>query len=521
MNDTNLQTYLGKFEILECYKKDHQSGVYLANHIFLGKKIILKTLDSLALEDKAIMERFNREAKILAKLDHPNIIKVLDYGYYESIFYLSFEYYEGTTLREIIQKNSLSELQKKNLLIQLFEALDYAHSHQIIHRDIKPENILVDESLNLKIADFGLALGLNDNNVTNQYSIVGTPGYMSPEQIRGEKLTIQSDLFSSGIIAYELYKGNNPFIGNDISQTINNILQFDENKLNELTSGLNDDTTKLLLLLLQKNCKKRIGTASDVLSLLGYTKAESVNKSPSTHKSGKIYVLSAIVFTIVCLIAWQVFYRNSSPVSPDKQNIKLNVNKNEIKQSVPVTGTIQEKSAIEKNPITTPENKLPAKSFQSEEKIPEPVTGFGKIFIECSPWADIYIDSQKKETTPLKDYISLTAGKHNITLKHPDYPDYTILAEIKKDQSTYLKFNLKSLFGYLDCKVFPWGEIYIDGEFKGSTPLPNLIALNPGEHKVLIRNTNYNDFQSIINIRKSQTVELKHNFTITDKNENK
>jgi eukaryotic-like serine/threonine-protein kinase len=522
MNDTNLQTYLGKFEILECFKKDHQSAVYLANHIFLGKKIILKTLDSLALEDKTIMERFNREARILAKLDHPNIIKVLDYGFYESTFYLSFEYFEGTTLRDVIQKNHTTDQQKKNLLIQFFDALDYAHSRQIIHRDIKPENILVDESLHLKIADFGLALGLNENNVTSQYSIVGTPGYMSPEQIRGEKLTPRSDLFSAGIIVYELYKGTNPFIGQDITQTINNILLFDEAKLSELASGLNEEISKLIFVLLQKNCGKRIITASGVLDLLGYKKAEETIHKNSNVKSFRTkYVIMAIILVFICLIVWVIESRNNNPVSSGKQNLSITEKTSEAKQEVPEAETNQKKMEGKKTLITTSQNILSEKSAPIKEKIPEPVTGFGKIFIECSPWADIYIDSQRKETTPLKDYLLLQAGTHKITLKHPDYPDYTFSTEIKKDQSTYLKYNLKSLFGYLDCKVFPWGEIYIDGEFKGSTPLPNLIALSSGEHKILIKNSNYNDFQSIITIRKSQTIELKHNFNLAVENKNK
>jgi len=130
-------------------------------------------------------------------------------------------------LREVIRNNNLTVDEKLQLVIQLLMALSTAHRNKIIHRDIKPENILVNANLELKIADFGLALVLNDSNITNSSSIVGTPGYMAPEQIHGEK-TQQTDLFAAGLVSFELITGNNPVLGEDITSTINNIINFDE-----------------------------------------------------------------------------------------------------------------------------------------------------------------------------------------------------------------------------------------------------------------------------------------------------
>ncbi|MDH7604230.1 MAG: serine/threonine-protein kinase, partial [Melioribacter sp.] len=201
-----------KFEILDVLKKDEHAAVYLANHIYLSKKIILKVLNTEKISDQTLIERFKREAKLLAKLDHPNIIKVLDFGTSKEYFYISFEYIEGESLRNLLKHRNLSYEEKKLLTIQLFKALHFAHSNQIIHRDIKPENIFIDNNMNLKLGDFGLALSAEDNYVTSPYSIVGTPSYMSPEQVAGAKLTYQSDLFSAGVVIYEIFTGKNPFL---------------------------------------------------------------------------------------------------------------------------------------------------------------------------------------------------------------------------------------------------------------------------------------------------------------------
>src|ERR1035437_5538840 len=222
-----------KFQIIETLKKDEHAGVYLANHIYLSKKIILKVLNTLKIPDAAIIERFKREAKILAKLDHPNIIKVLDFGMSKEFFYISFEYIEGESLRNVFKTKNLTQDQKEHLMIQLLQGLNYAHKNKIIHRDIKPENIFIDKNLNVKLGDFGLALSSDDNFVTNPYSIVGTPSYMSPEQIQGNKLTEQSDLFSAGVVIFELFTGINPFLRDNVSLTLNEIIGHRDNSFEE------------------------------------------------------------------------------------------------------------------------------------------------------------------------------------------------------------------------------------------------------------------------------------------------
>ena len=241
-----------KFEIVEYIKKDEHYGVYLSNHIYLGKKIILKTLNTKTIPDNSIVKRFQREAKILAQLDHPNIIKVLDFGSYENYFYISFEYFHGNNLRVEMDKGKLHENLKLTIVIQLLQGLSFAHKNGIIHRDIKPENILLNDSYKLKIGDFGLALDTSDELVTKQYSIVGTPCYMSPEQIQGEKLTLQTDLFSAGIVIYELYLSKNPFLGKKVNDSVNRLINYNEKEIFSTINNINTTIISLLTTLLKK-----------------------------------------------------------------------------------------------------------------------------------------------------------------------------------------------------------------------------------------------------------------------------
>ena len=145
MPENSKNILFDKFEIIECFKKDDYTGVYLAQHIYLNKEIILKCLNTKTVPDNTTVERFKREAKILAKLDHPNIIKVLDFGMYDEYFYISFEYFKGGSLREVIHANKLTIEEKRRVVIQILEGLDEAHLNGIIHRDIKPENLVLED----------------------------------------------------------------------------------------------------------------------------------------------------------------------------------------------------------------------------------------------------------------------------------------------------------------------------------------------------------------------------------------
>ena len=140
----------------------------------------------------------------------------------------------------------------------------------------------------------------------------------------------------------------------------------------------------------------------------------------------------------------------------------------------------------------------------------------GKLFVRCLPWADIYLDSKHIDTTPLEDSIRVEQGTHTLELIHPEFPPFYKEIEIKPQQTTLVQVALDTLFGYIDSKVYPWGEVYIDDKFYGQTPFSNALCLVPGTYKMTIKNPNYSHFQEYIKIQKKDTLKYRFNFEKTD-----
>ncbi|MBM4175488.1 MAG: PEGA domain-containing protein [Ignavibacteria bacterium] len=510
-----------KFEVLETLKKDEFTSVYLANHIFLGKKIILKTLDSVNLSDPTILERFKREAKILAKLDHPNIIKVLDFGMFREHFYISFEHFESRNLRQVLKSNTLSIEQKLSIVVQMFKGLAYAHKNSIVHRDLKPENILINDRYHLKIADFGLALTSEENLVTNKSSIVGTPSYMSPEQIRGEQLTNQSDLFSGGIVAFEIFAGKNPFVGQDLNSTINNILTFDDENFNSQLAGLPSHYQTAVRSLLKKSLRSRADSAETVLNILGVTidkQTEVVSQNNFTLR--KLLPVFAIL-VIAALLFFIYHFSTNSTSNATNENAPIidtakssNADDNNLTKNTDELKSSQNKNEREdsgqiSDPIVVNSENLQVNN-SNNKTIPSNVPG--KLTIECLPWADVYIDGKKIDTTPLEQPIRFLPGEYELKLVHPDFPVYTQKISIRPDEFELLEVNLFDIYGFLECQIYPWGEILLNGNSFGQTPFRRPISLKPGKYKLSISNPNFETFTTQIEIKKSDTLIFKYNF---------
>lgn len=519
------QILFNKFEILQWLKKDEFAAVYRANHIYLGKAIILKVLDTHALPDEVTIQRFKREAKILARLEHPNIIRVLDFGVHEHFFYISFEFFESQSLRSVLKHRTLSTDEKKHILVQILQGLQYAHTNEVIHRDIKCENILVDHALQVKIADFGLALTSTESRTTNPQFLVGTPSYMSPEQILGQPITPQSDLFSLGIVAYEMYVGTHPFMGKDVNQSLNNIVSFDEDTLSASLSQVPEEMRSVISNLLRKNPRDRYRSAEEVLESL---KVPSSVVQELQTRTGKRYVPVAVVVALVALVIGLLIVNNrvdkrdasiqNPPVLAGEQasqrtasDTVFRVSSTESPVKIPAksaAGSLQHQATNSKRRL---ESDVPTNEKHLASNIPDDET-IGALYIECRPWAFVNVNSVRVDTTPLRENIHLPAGVHTLELVHPGYPTYQQQVHISPLQTTIVKVNLDTLFGFLQVDAFPWGEVFINGVSYGVTPLQNPIKLIPGEYVVTLKNEQFGLVDKRTTVSRRDTAQVRHKF---------
>lgn len=210
---------IGKYRILGQIGEGAMGVVYRALDPVLNRLVAIKVMSDALARDSDLRGRFLREAQSAGSLQHPNVITIYDFGETDGHLFIAMEFVEGADLNEILQNNSqLSLLEKIDVLIDVLNGLAYAHKRGIVHRDIKPANIRIDEEGRARVMDFGIA-HLNSSSMTRTGMMVGTPAYMSPEQITGGSITASSDIFAVGAVMYELFTGVQAFRGETL-QTV-------------------------------------------------------------------------------------------------------------------------------------------------------------------------------------------------------------------------------------------------------------------------------------------------------------
>ncbi|MCR1900574.1 Stk1 family PASTA domain-containing Ser/Thr kinase [Ligilactobacillus apodemi] len=204
----------GRYQMIRTLGEGGMANVYLAHDLILKRDVAVKLLRLDLRDDKSAVRRFHREANSLIELDNPHIVEIFDVGEEQGMQYLVMEYVKGTDLKQYIEKNRpLSYEHVIKIMEQILNAVLEAHNHGIIHRDLKPQNILMDEAGNVKITDFGIAVAVAEETMTRTNTLMGSVHYISPEQARGSMITQQSDIYSLGIILFEMLTGHVPYDG--------------------------------------------------------------------------------------------------------------------------------------------------------------------------------------------------------------------------------------------------------------------------------------------------------------------
>lgn len=275
MDKTEIKPTLGRYEIIKELGRGAMGTVFLGKDPRINREVAIKTLRYEEIEAEQLAEvkkRFFREAEAAGKLSHPNIVTIFDVGEDYDIAYMAMELLDGTDLTRYCRKDNLLSMEEIIRVISCVAlALDYAHASGIVHRDIKPANIMILSNSEVKVADFGIARVMSSSK-TQTGVVLGTPSYMSPEQIAGKKVDGRSDLFSLGVVLYELIAGEKPFQGESITTLMYHITSSEPRSIKDLSSRIPERMVPIVEKLLAKEVASRYQTgkllADDLLACL-------------------------------------------------------------------------------------------------------------------------------------------------------------------------------------------------------------------------------------------------------------
>ncbi len=313
-------TLVDHYRIIEKIGAGGMGEVYLAEDTELGRMVALKFLPLYLCQDADCRARFRREAQAAARLSHANIVHLYEVSEYQGRPYFSMEMVEGKTLREIIKEDKLSLTSVLSIAIQVCAGLAEAHESGVIHRDIKPSNILVDRKERARLLDFGLASISSESKLTRTGSTLGTIGYMSPEQVRGEKLDHRSDVFSLGVVLYELLTGHQPFRKDNEGATTHAILNDIPEPVMRYKSGLPGGLQHIINKSLSKDKETRYQHADEMLAdlkleyeELSRPNGESVVLTSFTGKSGWRWASAlGVVAVTLTVVTYLIVTRQTS-----------------------------------------------------------------------------------------------------------------------------------------------------------------------------------------------------------------
>jgi serine/threonine-protein kinase len=277
-------TKASRYQLVRELGRGSMGVVYEGFDPVIGRRVAIKTMLTEGLSEQEFQEyktRFQREAQAAGILAHPNIVTVYDFGEEGGVLYLAMEYLEGISLEKLVEEQNVLPLETiLSIFDQVCSALNHAHRHQIVHRDIKPANIMILDTGLVKVTDFGVAKMMS-LGMTQAGQVLGTPNYMSPEQVRGRQVDGRCDIFSLGIVLYELTTGRKPFAGQNITTVIYKIINEDPIPPRELDATIHPGLSYVICKALAKNPEERYQTCRELADDLKNFKALGGQASPA------------------------------------------------------------------------------------------------------------------------------------------------------------------------------------------------------------------------------------------------
>jgi serine/threonine-protein kinase len=304
-------TQIDHYQIVRQLGHGGMSRVYLATDVTNQNKVVLKFLNDDLVGDVAVFERYRRESEIGSRLNHPHIQHTLNVDEKRSADYLVVEYIEGRTLRHVLEEQEDQPLpvdEALRITDQICGAVIYCHEHGVYHRDLKPENIMLQPDGNVKIIDFGIALLEGARRVTwrGLSGTMGTPDYMSPEQLRGERGTAGSDVYAIGMMLYEMLCGRTPFDGENVFAVMNQHVSHDPPSILQYNPDLSPALATVVMHAIRRDREKRYKSAQELRAdLLHLTEVKPVPyqpEAPQMNRTGRTAVTATLIIIIIFLV---------------------------------------------------------------------------------------------------------------------------------------------------------------------------------------------------------------------------
>ena len=254
-----------RYEIIQTIGEGGMANVYLAKDVIIDRLVAIKVLRGDLAGDEKFVRRFQREALAASSLNHHNIVEMYDVGEDNGTYYIVMEYIKGKTLKQLIKKRGALTLSECiDIMLQLTDGVNIAHSSYIIHRDLKPQNIMIQDNGEIKITDFGIAMALNNTQLTQTNSVMGSVHYLPPEQASGKGATVRSDIYSMGIMFFELITGSLPFKGDNAVEIAFKQIKDDIPSVREINPSIPQSVENIILKATAKNPKNRYNNAKEM-----------------------------------------------------------------------------------------------------------------------------------------------------------------------------------------------------------------------------------------------------------------
>lgn len=538
---------VGQYQLTAEIKRTEYGATYRGWDAAQQRLVLLKTFKphGEAQIVEACAARFVQEAEAYSRIAHPNVVKLWDYGYDSGVCYLALEFIEGRDLRRVLQQFGALPVEIAVAIIyEALHGLAEIHRQNIIHRDLKPENILLGLDGQVKLCDFDLAT--QEDETAAHTGLTGSPGYVAPEAILGEKLTSVADIFSLAVVFYEMLTGARPFHAGSPSGEMSAIVRLAHLPLHKVLHDAPMRLEELLDLMLAKRPQNRLASATEAQLWLENhfevgtpeSRAEFLRtylEAPATYRATGLVArkpamapmsktarsrrwVYAVGFAGILFLGGAWFYWQAQ-----RRTDPANVHSTQQPSSMQ---TMADSLAFSHNPKPAPSTEviksplniaaeaavIPATVAESTKVETPSSTSFSRtLWIRSNPWAYLFLNGDSLGMTPLAVAVRTSTSPQQLAFKNPQFPQVEAALQLDTQTADTLTFSLWERVAQLELQITPWAEVYVNDERRTLVEGEKNILLLPGKYRLRFVHTQLGEKTETVSLRAGEVRYLAVN----------